>query len=177
LQAVQQETTMAHPDPQRQGSEKGQREHAGPTSARSDAGLQSHSQNAHGAGPQPAADPTERASGARDAERGRAAPQERSDAAGTLPEPGMDRDAGAGSAAGQEAGGAAAGHNTGGAAAGRDTGGAAAGRDAGDAPAGHARDLERGGQMAQRGLDVSGDPRARGGGRRPQPPRGGRADR
>jgi hypothetical protein len=42
---------MAHPDQKRQGNEKGQREHAGKSSAASDAGIQSHSQGARGPGP------------------------------------------------------------------------------------------------------------------------------
>ncbi len=36
---------MAHPDKTRAGSEKGQRQHAGTTSAASDAGLKTRSQN------------------------------------------------------------------------------------------------------------------------------------
>jgi hypothetical protein len=47
---------MAHPDPRRQGSEKGQREHAGRTGEASDAGMQTHSQGARGKGPTPASD-------------------------------------------------------------------------------------------------------------------------
>ena len=44
---------MAHPDERRQGSEKGQREHAGRTSEASDAGMQTKSQGATGKGPTP----------------------------------------------------------------------------------------------------------------------------
>ena len=36
---------MAHPDPRREGSEKCQRDHSGPTSEASDAGLQDKSQS------------------------------------------------------------------------------------------------------------------------------------
>jgi len=39
---------MAHPDPNRQGSEKGQREHAGSTSEASDVGVQNKSQGIAG---------------------------------------------------------------------------------------------------------------------------------
>jgi hypothetical protein len=46
---------MAHPDERRQGSEKGQREHAGRTSEASDAGMQTKSQGATGKGPTPSA--------------------------------------------------------------------------------------------------------------------------
>lgn len=38
---------MAHPDPNRQGSEQDQRRHVGPTSAASDAGMQDKSQGSH----------------------------------------------------------------------------------------------------------------------------------
>jgi hypothetical protein len=49
---------MAHPDQKRQGNEKGQREHAGKSSAASDAGIQSHSQGARGPGPTLGTGPT-----------------------------------------------------------------------------------------------------------------------
>ena len=39
---------MAHPDPQRQGSERDQRRHAGNTSAASDLGMQDKSQEKSG---------------------------------------------------------------------------------------------------------------------------------
>ena len=39
---------MAHPDPHRQGSERDQRRHAGPTSAASDLGAQDKSQGKSG---------------------------------------------------------------------------------------------------------------------------------
>lgn len=107
---------MAHPDPKRSGSEKGQREHAGPESEATDAGLKTHSQGARGAGPNviPDSDPSKprpEAAGdnARgdldDRRRGIVAPGERSDAEGPV-RGGMDRDSGAGAAAGHDAGGA-----------------------------------------------------------------------
>jgi len=39
---------MAHPDPNRGGSERGQREHSGPTSEASDAGLKDKAQSQAG---------------------------------------------------------------------------------------------------------------------------------
>lgn len=39
---------MAHPDPRRNGSEQGQRQHGGPTTEHSDAGEQQRSQNSRG---------------------------------------------------------------------------------------------------------------------------------
>ena len=39
---------MAHPDPQRNGSEQGQRQHSGPTTEYSDAGEQNKAQNSRG---------------------------------------------------------------------------------------------------------------------------------
>jgi hypothetical protein len=42
------ENSMAHPDPNRAGSERGQREHSGPTSEASDAGMKDKSQSQAG---------------------------------------------------------------------------------------------------------------------------------
>jgi hypothetical protein len=39
---------MAHPDPHRAGSERGQREHSGPTSEASDAGMKDKAQSQAG---------------------------------------------------------------------------------------------------------------------------------
>ena len=64
---------MAPPDKKRQGSEKGQREHSGPTTEKSDAGMQTHSQGARGGPAQPSEAPT----GAPDA--GLADPAERAE--------------------------------------------------------------------------------------------------
>src|SRR5688500_12665684 len=64
---------MAHPDKKRQGSEKAQREHSGPTTERSDAGLQTHSRGARGKGPTPS--------------DGDLAPHGADRAAGTAPDP------------------------------------------------------------------------------------------
>lgn len=125
---------MAHPDRKRQGSEKGQREHAGTTSEKSDAGMQSKSQGATGRGVQ-----VSRPDGQGEDVRGQAAPGERADAGGPVADTGHDRDAGAGAAGGRHSSAPAV------------------------SPAsGQARDLEGRGAMADRGLDVSGGGAPRG---------------
>jgi hypothetical protein len=80
---------MAHPDKTRQGSEKGQREHAGRTSARSDAGLQTKSQGARGEGPVESDGAV-----AHEADASLNAPDAPSDAFGPVVGRGMDRAAG-----------------------------------------------------------------------------------
>lgn len=57
---------MAHPNPKRGGSEKGQRERAGPTSQASDVGMQNRSQGIAGGKDQPMNSGTEAARGTRD---------------------------------------------------------------------------------------------------------------
>lgn len=106
---------MAHPDPQRSGSEKGQREHTGPNSEATDAGVQRHAQNLHGGGPTPGqgggggggdrADARSAADtrvGDIDERPGLVAPGERADLDGPLPDRGLDRDSGAGAAGGRD---------------------------------------------------------------------------
>ena len=99
---------MAHPDPQRQGSEKGQRDHAGRTSEASDAGMQSGGQGANTQGAT-ASDPKGHGSG--DTRHGATSPNVRSDAGGPVPDTGMDRDSGAGAAGGRDTGGSEASRN------------------------------------------------------------------
>jgi len=104
---------MAHPDPTRQGSEKGQRDHAGRTSEASDAGMQSGGQGANTQGPTPsgatASDPKGHGSG--DERHGAMSPEVRSDSDGPVRDTGMDRDSGAGAAGGRDTGGSEASRN------------------------------------------------------------------
>jgi len=93
---------MAHPDPNRGGSEKGQREHSGPTTERTDAGVKHGGQGTPG-GRDWLGDGT---AGAGNTPRGRAAPDVHGDHDGAF-EGGMDRDSGAGAAAGHDASGGA----------------------------------------------------------------------
>jgi hypothetical protein len=98
---------MAHPDSTRAGSEQGQRQHSGPTTEASDAGMQTHSQGASGKGPT-LSDPGH---GPGDERHGPTSPQVRSDSDGAVPDTGMDRDSGAGTAGGRDAGGREASRN------------------------------------------------------------------
>ena len=105
---------MAHPDPKRGGSEKGQREHAGKDSEATDAGVQSHSQGARGAGPIPGqggsgtdlSGPAARTGADNrtndiDASPGLVSPEVRSDRDGPL-RGDTDRESGAGAAGGRD---------------------------------------------------------------------------
>jgi hypothetical protein len=89
---------MAPPDKKRQGSEKGQREHAGRTSEASDAGMQTRSQGARGEGPVESDDAR-----ASDTQRSLVSPVERSDADGPVVDRDMDRATGEGEAPAGEA--------------------------------------------------------------------------
>ena len=96
---------MAHPDPKRGGSEKGQREHSGPTTERSDAGTKQGGQG--GAGGRDTMSDGTMADSASDTKRGHVAPEVHGDHDGAF-EGGMDRDSGAGATAGHDRGGAPA---------------------------------------------------------------------
>jgi len=90
-----QEIDMAHPDKRRGGSEKGQRERAGKTSAQPDTGMQRGSQDTAGGS-------DTAGSSAGDTASDVIFPEAHSDHQGALPDRGMDRDSGAGASAGHD---------------------------------------------------------------------------